>query len=147
MKKFIEITAAIKSFGAMIFAGLIIVYTVFGGFFFELKEVSFSLVWQAMFIAFIASGLHFWAFSDTHIKKMKYAHRVALFSLPLLGILSGFAYFGKWFPTDNTLYWLIFIAVYLFFFGVITLVFHLYTVVTGKKYTELLDAYKKRHNV
>lgn len=145
MKKLIEITAAVKSFGAMIFAGLIIVYTVFGGWFFDLKEISMSLVWQALFIALIASALHFVVFTDTVLKKSGYAHRAILFSVPLLIVLSAFAYFGKWFPADNITNWLIFVAVYLFFFGIILIVFKLYFKFTGKKYTELLNAYQQNH--
>lgn len=143
MKGFVEITAAVKSFGAMIFAGLIIVYTVFGGFF-GLEEISFSLVWQALFIALIASVLHFIAFTDAVTKKAGYLHRCVLFSIPLLIALSGFAFFGGWFPTDNTTNWLIFVALYLFFFGAVLIVFKLYFHITGKKYTELLNVYKQK---
>lgn len=146
MKKFIEITAAVKSFGGMIFAGLIIVYTVFGGFF-GLKEISFSLVWQALFISVIASCLHFLIFTDTHIKKMRYLGRLILFALPLLVVISGFAYIFKWFELNKAIYWLIFVVIYLFFFGMVTLAFKAYFKITGKKYTELLDSYKSKHNI
>lgn len=145
MKKFIEVTAAVKSVGAMVFAGLIIVYTVFGGFF-GLREMSFSLVWQALFIASIAAVLHYLTLSEAHLTKQKFALRIALFAVPMLAVLSGFAIVFHWFPADNPWSWLVFVAVYLFFFGVVTLVFHLYTVVTGKRYTEMLDAYKQRHS-
>ena len=147
LKKFTEITVAIKSVGTMIFAGMIIVYTVFGGFFFGLNALSFSLVWQAMLIAFMASSLHFVVFSDSCIQEMKYTYRMLLFAVPLLLIISAFAYGFRWFPVDSGLYWLIFLGIYLFLFGIVTLVFHLYFVVTGKKYTALLDVYNKQHRV
>lgn len=143
MKKFIEVTAEIKSFASMIFAGLIIVYTVFGGFF-GLKEISFSLVWQALFISAIASILHFVVFTDVLAKKMRYGAKLTTFAIFMLFVLTGFAYFFKWFPVESGLYWLIFVLICLFFFGIVTLVFKMYFRVTGKKYTELLDAYKAK---
>lgn len=143
MKKFIEVTASVKSLGAIFFAGLIIVYTVFGGFF-GLREISFPLVWQALFIALIASMLHFLAFTDAVLKKAGYLHRCILFSIPLFIALSGFAYFGKWFPANNVINWFIFAALYLFFFGAVLIAFSLYFRITGRRYTEMLNIYKQR---
>lgn len=146
MKIFVEITAAIKSFAAMIFAGLLIVYTVFGGFF-GLSYVPFSLVWQALFVSAVASVLHFLAFSDAGLKKASYAGRLIFFGLTLLIILSGFACLFNWFDIEKIMNWLAFTAVYTFFFGIVTLVFKLYTKVTAKKYTEILDAYKRKYQI
>lgn len=145
LKKIIEITAAIKSFGALVFAGLIMVYTVFGGFF-GLREISFSLVWQALFIAITASGLHFIAFTDALLHKTRRGARYLLFALPLYILLAGFAFVFSWFPVGILMNWLIFSAVYLFFFGVVTIVFELYFRVTGQRFTQVLDAYQRKHN-
>ncbi len=143
MKKFIETTAAIKSVAALIFAGLIIVYTVFGGFF-GLKGISFGQVWQALGVAAIAACLHWVAFAGAACARLSQGKRMAVFELPLLAVLAAFAYCFGWFPAGNAVNWLIFVALCLFFFGVIAIVFALYFRVTGRRYTEILSAYQRR---
>ncbi len=146
MKKLVEITMSIKSFGAMIFAGLLILYTVIGGFF-GLQELSFSLVWQALFIALIASGIYFVAFSESVFPHLKPIVRFLIFSIPTLAVLSVFALFFKWFPTDNIAYWLIFGAAYLLLFGILIVVVKMLFKITGKRYTDLLSAYQAKQDI
>ncbi len=143
MKLFIEITGAIKGLATFIFSGLIIVYTVFGGFF-GLTSLSFGLVWQAIFIAFIASGLHFIVFSGMAIQMKSAVARHLLFGASLLLVLLGFAYLGAWFPAGRLLNWVIFVALCVFFFGAAFLAFRAYFRITGKKYTEVLHAYQNK---
>ncbi len=137
--------AAVKSFGAMVFAGLIIVYTVFGGWFFGVKSIPLPLVWQALFIAFIAAALHYLAFCEHLIHTASFGHRLVLFGLPLLLVVCAFAYFGGWFPVQELVNWLAFIGLYVLFFGIVTAVMKLYFRFTGMKYAEVLSVYQQNH--
>ncbi len=146
MKKLIEVTAAIKTFAALVFAGAIIVYTVFGGWFFDVNAIPLSLVWQLLFISLLASILQFIFFSDNVFPRMRYVHRFVFFAVPLFALVGTFAYAFRWFPVHSAVNWGIFFLVYLFFFGIITVVFELYAKITGKRFTAMLDAYNARHS-
>ena len=141
MKKFIETTAVIKSVGAMFFAGIILVYTVFGGFF-GLTEISFSLVWQALFIAAFAAILHYIIFRANATKKMSSVKKMLVFAIPLYLILAVFAVSFRWFAVENPTTWAIFSGLYCVYSGIIAVVFKLYFNITGHKYAQMLSAYQ-----
>ena len=145
MKKLIEISVAIKSVAAMVFAGQIIIYLIIGTFF-GLTGMDFILIWQTVAIATITGILHYIAFTESVIKKMRYSIRLIVFSLPLYTIIAAFALIFKWFP--STLYtWILFTVFFLIVFGVLTAAFEIYTKITGKKYNESLEAYNRKSSV
>lgn len=142
MKKFIEILVAVKSFAAMAFTGVIMLYVV-AGYFFGISSISFSLIWQAVFIALLCGLLHFIAFTDYVFKKTGYLHRLLLFAAPMYLALGVFALAFKWF-TPTLVAWVIFSIVFLAVFGLLTAVIQIYFKITGNKYNHMLDVYKSR---
>jgi hypothetical protein len=141
MKKFIEILTAVKNFTAMVFAGMIMLFVVVG-YFFGLSSISFSLIWQAIFIALICGTLHFLAFSD-YVVKVKGLLRLVLFAVPLYVVVGAFAVFFRWFPI-NLGSWVVFTVVFLAGFGVLAGVYHVYFKIAGNKYNQMLDIYQSK---
>jgi len=72
MKKLLEISVAIKSVAAMVLAGQIILFVIIGSLF-GLSGMDFSFVWQAVAIATLTGILHYVAFTEAVLHKMKYS--------------------------------------------------------------------------
>ncbi len=144
MKRFLEVLAAVKSFAGLIFTGLIVVITVFGGFF-GLEAISFPLVWQALLVSLTAALLYFVSFTDVVFSKLGRGKRFLLYALPFFALLSVFAVVFSWFPLGDPGAWLLFTGCYLGFFGIVTAVVQLYFHVTGQRYTELMAAYQAKY--
>jgi len=142
MKKTLEISVAMKSIAAMVLAGQIFLYLLIGSIF-GLSSMDFSLIWQAIAIAAITGILHYIAFTESVIKKMRYAARLAVFSIPLYAILVTFAIVFNWF-SFTIVAWLLFTLFLLIVFGAFTAAVEIYTKVTGKKYNESLAAYNRK---
>lgn len=142
MKKFIEILTAVKDIAAMTFAGMMMLFVVVG-YFFGLSSISFSLIWQAVFIALICGILHFIAFSDYVVKEKGYPFRLTLFATPLYLAVGAFAVLFKWFPIDLGS-WAIFTLVFAAGFGALAGVFYVYFKITGNKYNQMLAIYQSK---
>ena len=145
MKKLIEISVAIKSIAAMVLAGQIILYVIVGSFL-GLSSMDFSFIWQAVAIAAITGILHYIAFTEDVIKKMRYPLRLIVFTIPLFVILAAFAVVFQWFPF-NLLAWTLFALVFIVVFGAFNAAVAIYTKVTGKKYNESLNAYNRKNAI
>ena len=145
MKKLLEISVAIKSVAAMVLAGQIILFVIIGSFF-GLSGMEFSFIWQAVAIATITGVLHYVAFTEAVIKKMRYSLRLLVFSIPLYAILAAFAVIFRWFP-GNIYTWLLFTLLFFVIFGAMNVAFEIYTRVTGKKLNECLNAYNRKNAV
>jgi len=145
MKKLLEVSVVIKSVASMVLAGQIIIYVIIGTFF-GLSSMEFSFIWQAVVIATITGILHYIAFTETVIKKMRYSIRLLIFSIPLYAVLAAFAVIFKWFPA-SIYTWIIFTVVFLVICGAINVAFEIYTRVTGKKLNESLNAYNRKNAV
>ena len=100
MKKIIEITVAIKSVGAMFFSGVIITYTVLAGLLGQ-EGMPFSLIWQALFIALLAAGLHYAVLCSPRAKRGNGTKRVLFYALLMLFIIAAFAFFFRWFLVES----------------------------------------------
>lgn len=142
MKRFLEILMAVKNFAAIVFAGMMMLFVVIG-YFFGLSSISFSLIWQAVFIALICGALHFIAFSDYVIKEKGYPFRFMLFAAPLYLTVSAFALFFKWFSV-NLGYWAIFTLAFVVGFGALIGVFYVYFKIIGNKYNQMLAIYQSK---
>ena len=139
MKKLIEVSVAIKSVAGLVFAGIVILYVIVGTFFGQ-SSMPFPFMWQAVAIAAITGILHYIAFTEAIIRKMRYSLRLLVFSVPLYITLAIFALIFRWFPSGAGA-WLLFTAVFLVVFGIINAAFEIYSKITGKKYNESLSIY------
>ena len=142
MKKLIEVSVVMKTVAGLVFAGQVILYVIVGTFF-GLSSMPFSFIWQAVAIAAITGILHYIAFTEEVIRKMRYSLRLAVFALPLYAALATFALIFQWFPS-GVVSWLLFTAIFLVVFGILNAAFEIYTKVTGKKYNESLMAYNRK---
>ena len=141
MKKMIEILAAIKGQGAILFGGAVFLYVVVGWWFGYDAVPSIILV-QMGALSMICAGLAYLCFVvDT---KHKPAERVAGFLVLMYILLTATAYFGSWFtftPTTVLIYTGIFIALSAIMLGIYSAYFR----ITGTRYNQMLTAYKARH--
>ena len=142
MKKIIEISVVIKSVAGLVFAGQILLFVIVGTFF-GLSTMDFLLIWQAVAIAAITGILHYIAFTESVIKKMRYTLRLLFFSIPLYTTFAIFAIVFNWFPPDVYI-WLLFTIAFLVIFGIFIAAFEIYTKITGRKYNESLNAYNRK---
>lgn len=142
MKKAVEIIVAVKNIAAMAFTGMVMLYMVFGELF-GLTSISFSLIWQAIFIALICGVLQFIAFSDYVIKKMKFSRRSLLFIVPLYAAISAFAVCFSWFPISAP-GWGLFTVIFFVIFAIMAAAFEAYFRITGNRYTQMLNIYKTK---
>ena len=143
MKKILEITVVIKNVAGLVFAGMLIAYVLIGSFF-GLTSITFSLIWQAAAISIITGGLHYIAFTDNIIKKVRSSMRFLLFAIPLFIILAVFAVIFQWFQLNVTA-WLLFTLIFIILCGILTSAFEIYSKITGKKYNECLGAYQRKN--
>ncbi len=142
MKRALDLILSIKNGAAMAFVGMLMLYVVIG-WFFGLHSISFALIWQFLFIALITGTMQFICFTEHVVKTMRYPLRLLLFALPLYLCISAFAAAFRWFPLTLTS-WLLFTAIFLVAFAIITAVFEAYFRITGRRYTQMLDAFKER---
>ncbi|MBC8570673.1 hypothetical protein [Zongyangia hominis] len=143
MKKFIEIVLGIKSYMALVFGGILIVYGVVSFLFCGVTAISYLRLLEILVVAATAAVLHFIAFSDVVIKRMAYGCRILLSSLTMLAVLCLYAVLFHWFPLEKLGDWMIFLLIAAALIAIITAAFQISFQLAGKKYTQMLDAYKK----
>lgn len=140
MKRFIEVTLALKNMAGLCFTGTILIYMVVG-WFFGLRAVTFSLLWQFLAIAIICGVLQFVFFSGNVVKTMRYSLRVLCFGAPLYLCVSVLAMVFRWFPM-RPMSWLVFTGIFLAILVVLAVVFELYFKLVGRQYNQILQDYK-----
>jgi len=151
MNKLVKFSVPFKAFASMLFAGLIVLYMV-GSFLFATVTgeefayaISFIFILQGMGISVLISLLWNLFFSDVIIKKWRFFIRAILFvlSLFILLVLSFFIFSAI--PSNWAKIWLITVGVLLLFVIVLFSICEVYFKRTGKRYTEILKAYKSNN--
>ena len=141
MKKNIELLAAVKGQGALLFGGVLFAYTVIR-WWFGYDSVSSILLVQMAIISMLCAGLQYLCFAVD--KKHKPTERIAGFLIIMFLILTAFAYFGSWFVFTVTSF-LIFIGIFIVTSAILLCVYGAYFKITGTRYNQMLTAYKIRH--
>lgn len=145
MKRFIQLIAAIKSIASLAFtAGIMIV--IVAAMIFGKDAISIAIIWQVIFLALIFGAVQFLAFSENAFPRMGTHGRMAFLCVSMLGVLAVFAIVFRWFPAGSVVNWLIFVCIYGALFAIATIVLRIVFRIGGLKYTEMLTAYKTRHN-
>ena len=143
-------TILIKTYAAMFFTGLIILYMVTGSayafFTGELFDYSvpFMFIIQSLVLAVVTSLLWAVFFGEGVIKKMRYFMRLILFALTLIPVFAVclwlfYAAFTEW-----TFLWLIIAGMLAVGLIIISLLFERYFKLIGKQYTDVLNHYKQK---
>jgi len=143
MKNFLEGVLAWKTAAALMFSASVVLCTVIL-FLTGADAVPIPVLASMLLVSMGGTFLQLLAFTDRIIKKLRYTLRMVVFAVPFLALLAANAYFFRWFPTENTMYWLTFIGVFLVVFLGGTAAFEIYFHVMGKKYDGLLGQYRKQ---
>jgi len=149
MKSITSLAIYIKSLASMIFSGLIILYMVAGWLYWEITKVPFSFtipfifLIQGVFLSLAISILWYVFLSDNILKKLHYSIRLVLFVFLLVFILTVclLTFYAQ--PTNWAKLWLIVASAIVCGTTAISIIGEIYFKMTGKRYTEILDLYKK----
>jgi hypothetical protein len=151
MKKIMEFAIPFKAFASMLFAGFIILYMISGVIFAIVTgekfdyTIPFIFILQGFGLSVLISLLWNLLFSEVIIKKWRYSIRHIIFELSLVVLLALCFLTFLAIPTNWAKLWLIVIATVSVFVILLFGLCELYYKKTGKRYTEILRAYKSEY--
>ena len=148
MKKLMSVVMPVKSFAALIFAGLICLYMVTGVFCDMVLHQTFNytipfvFILQGLLLSVLISILWGLFFGDRFIKKWRYLPRLIVFALTLIILLAAclLTFFAV--PTDWAKLWLFVAGCAVTGIIILSMLAELYLRATGKRYTEALKEYQ-----
>lgn len=143
MKKLFQIMLPIKTAACYSFTIMMLFYSLFA--WFAGCGITPQITLSYLLISFVGGVLQCVAFSTLVIKKLAYTLRLIVFAVPFFFCLLLFARVFSWVPMGATGAWLIFFAIFLVIFVVMTFFFELYFRLSGRKYDGLLGEYQARH--
>ena len=142
MKKFFEIVAALKERIALCYTGAMCYYLFFL-FLFKQQTAEWTVLFSLLLVSIAAGSMQLIAFSSLVIKKLSYGWRMAVFALPFFAVLAGVAVAFEWFPIDQAGAWVWFVLIFLAIFLFITVGFEIYYRITGRRYDDRLEWYRR----
>lgn len=142
MKKFFVIMAALKERIALCYTGAMCYYLFFL-FLFRQQTADWSILFSLLLISIVAGSMQLVAFSSLVIKKLGYGWRMAVFALPFFAVMAGVAVKFRWFPTERADAWVSFVLIFLAIFLFISVGFEIYYRITGRRYDDRLEWYRK----
>ena len=86
------------------------------------------------------------AFSDLLFKKLAYGWRLVVFVVPFGAVLTAAAVGFRWFPTGQTGAWVLFGLFFALIFAAITGGIELYYRLSGRKWDDRLDWYRRNRD-
>ena len=109
--------------------------------------LTYNTILQIAGGSIMLAAISAWLFSERFIYKMRFLTRTVIFLLMTFIIFSLFAVIFKWFPVNEPMVWIkFFISTFVCFFISIGITL-VKQKLEGKKYNELLESYKGRHNI
>lgn len=142
MRKFFQAVIAVKASAAMNFTAAMCVYLVFLALFRQ-TAAPLSTLFSLLLASAAAGALQVAAFSNLFIKKLAYGWRMAVFAVPFGAVLAGLAAGFGWFPKESAGAWALFWVLFLVIFLGITAGIELYYRLSGRKYDDRLDWYRR----
>ncbi len=142
MKKFWAVAMALKERTAMIYTGAMCFYLFFM-FVFQWESVPLRMLFSMLLVSIAAALMQILAFSNLILKKLSYTWRLVVFALPFGAVLTACAVVFHWFPIENPGAWITFGVIFVVIFVLCTAGFELYFRLSGRKYDDKLDWYKK----
>ena len=142
MKKFFEVVVAIKERTALCYTGAMCFYMFFL-FVYKQETADLSQLFSLLLVSIAAGTMQLLAFSDLLFKKLAYGWRLAVFVVPFFALITAFAVGFGWFPVERVEAWLMFFAIFIVIFLFITVGIELYYRLSGRKYDDRLDWYRK----
>ena len=142
MKKFFQVVAAIKELTALCYTGAMCFYMFFL-FVHQQEAVELSMLFSLLLVCIAAGTMQVLAFSGLLFKKLAYGWRMMVFVVPFFAVLTAFAVRFGWFPTESAEAWVTFIAIFIVIFLFVTAGIELYYRLSGRKYDDQLDWYRR----
>jgi len=142
VKKFFQVVCAIKERASLCYTGAMCFYLFFL-LVFRQEGATLSMLFSLLLVCIAAGTMQVAVFSDLLFKKLAYGWRMVVFTIPFFAVLTAFAVGFGWFPTENVGAWVTFVAIFLAIFLSITLGIELYYRLSGRKYDDRLDWYRR----
>ncbi|MCI9406464.1 MAG: hypothetical protein HFK04_06085 [Oscillospiraceae bacterium] len=143
MKRFFQGMIEWKRSASLLYTGAMVLYlffcTIFGH-----MQISLTMLWTLLAVSLASALIQGICFSSWIIKKMRYTWRSFLFIALFFPLLSFTAWKAEWFPTEQLGSWVLFSAIFLLIFVVMTIGFHIYYRAAGKKYDGLVGRYRRQ---
>lgn len=143
MKRFFQGMIEWKRSASLLYTGAMVLYlffcTIFGHW-----QISLTMLWTLLAVSLASALIQGICFSSWIIKKMRYTWRSFLFIALFFPLLSFTAWKAEWFPTEQLGSWVLFSAIFLLIFVVMTIGFHIYYRAAGKKYDGLVGRYRRQ---
>ncbi len=142
MKKFFRVCTSIKELTALCYTAAMCFYMFFL-WVFKQEDASLSMLFSLLLVCMAAGTMQVAAFSDLLFKKLAYGWRLMVFVVPFGAVLTATAVICGWFPTDQTAAWVMFGVFFVLIFVAITGGIELYYRLSGRKWNDRLDWYRK----
>ncbi len=142
MKKFFQVVGAIKECASLCYTGAMCFYLFFL-FVFRQEGAALPMLFSLLVVCVAAGTLQVVAFSDLLFKKLAYGWRMVVFAIPFFAVLTAFAVGFGWFPTESVGAWATFVVIFIVIFLFITFGIELYYRLSGRKYDDRLDWYRR----
>ena len=145
MKKFFQVTAAIKECTSLCYTAAMCFYMFFL-FLFKQEAASLPMLFSLLLVCIAAGTMQVVAFSNLLFKKLAYGWRMMVFAVPFFAVLTAFAVGFGWFPVDRAGAWVTFFVIFIVIFLAVTAGISLYYRLSGRKWDDRLDWYKRTRN-
>ena len=142
MKKFLQIVIAIKERASLSYTAAMFIYMVFL-WVFKQEAAPLSMLFSLMIVCVAAGTMQLVAFSDLLFKKLAYGWRLVVFVIPFGAVLTAFAVGFGWVPTEDVRAWVEFGVIFIVIFLAITAGIEIYYRLSGRKYDDKLDWYRR----
>lgn len=142
MKKFLQVVISIKERTVLSYTAAMCIYMFFL-FLFKQESAPLPVLFSLLLVCLAAGTMQLVAFSDLVIKKLAYGWRLVVFVVPFGAILTAFAAGCGWFPTDQAGAWVLFGVIFVLIFVAITAGIEAYYRLSGRKYDDRLDWYRR----
>ena len=143
MKKFLQVVIAVKERAALSYTAAMFIYMFFL-WVFKQETAPLPVLFSLMIVCVAAGTMQLVAFSDLLFKKLAYGWRMVVFVIPFGAVLTAFAVGFGWFPTENAGAWVTFGVIFIAIFLAITGGIEIYYRLSGRKYDDRLDWYRRR---
>ena len=143
MKKFFQVAAAIKECASLCYTGAMCFYMFFL-FIFKQEAAELSMLFSLLIVCVAAGAMQVMAFSNLLFKKLAYGWRLVVFAVPFFAVLTAFAVGFQWFPTEEAGAWVSFGVIFIVIFLATTAGIELYYRLSGRKWDDKLDWYRRQ---
>lgn len=143
MKKFFRVVVTIKECTALCYTAAMFFYMFFL-FMFKQESAPLPMLFSLLAASVAAGTMQVAAFSGLLFKKLTYGWRIVVFVVPFGAILTALAVGFGWFPTDKIGAWVTFGVFFVIIFLAITAGIEVYYRLSGRKWDDRLDWYRRR---